>query len=583
MSGRYTGEKKSSGFHSQDDPASASMELETMAQNGNINPQLTGEQLNNYEPYQFYKGIENMENKNDSDGSEKDSEREENLIGKYEDSDDESEVPYSILTNTEKKLMSVILACVGLCSSISMPIYFPVLTVIREKFNITIEQVNLTVVCYLVFQAIAPVFTSTLADHLGRRPTILGCLIFGAAANIGLAVSNAYWLILFLRCCLAASVAPVISIGSGCVGDWVQRHERGTYIGIFSGFTLIGQGLAPFIGAVIDTWLGWRGIFWFSALVDGIVFLICLIFLPETKRSIVGNMSAKPPKFINNSPIVMFQKKRLTDINRSTVEVSGTKRKFNPLDTLSLLAYKQVFLTLIPTAILFSTWTMSQTTLTTILSDDYHYSTLKIGLCFFAPGMATIFGTLVSGRVIDYVYKRMKKQYNEKYSGSNEAPDMENMQNLQNNNDKDTPHSVTTPSNPPPFDLIRARLILYFVPSTLVGIAAIIYGWCVQKHVNVAPILVLAFIISIGSMYPLTVSSTLLVDLFPAKSATATSLVNLARCGLTSIFIACLDKMVRRMTVGGCYTFMGAIVFTANLMIFYLIRNSQEIMAKTHG
>ncbi|OUM54551.1 hypothetical protein BVG19_g3956 [[Candida] boidinii] len=571
MSGRYTSEDKSHRFYPKENPADVSGELE--AQHSYINTQLTGDQLNMHESYQAYSGIENMEHKTESDGSEKDSEREENLIGTYADSDDESEAPYSILTKTEKNFMSLILACVGLCSSISMPIYFPVLTVIREKFDITIEQVNLTVVCYLVFQAIAPVFTSTLADHLGRRPTILGCLIFGAAANIGLAVSNAYWLILFLRCCLAAAVAPVISIGSGCVGDWTQRHERGTYMSIFSGFTLIGQGLAPFIGAVIDTWLGWRGIFWFSALVDGIVFLACFIFLPETKRSIVGNMSARPLKLINKSPIVMLQNKRLIDTSRSTVEVSVTKKKFNPLETLYLLGYKQVFLTLIPTAILFSTWTMSQTTLTTVLSDDYHYSTLKVGLCFFAPGMATIFGTLVSGKVIDKVYKRMKKQYNEKCLESNEKIDMGNIQNLQNN--------IPTPSSLPPFDLVRARLILYFIPSSLVGIAAIIYGWCVQKHVNVAPILVLAFLIAFGSMYPLTVSSTLLVDLFPAKSATATSLVNLARCGLSSIFIACLDKMVKHMTVGGCYTFMGAIVITANLMIFYLIHHSQEIMAKT--
>lgn len=165
----------------------------------------------------------------------------------------DNNMPYTILTTAEIRWFSALLALIGLCSSISMPIYWAALTDIQNYFRITSEQANLTVTAYLVFQAVAPVFVSSSADYFGRRPVVLCCLIGGVCANIGLAVSNKYWLIMFLRCLLASCVAPLVSIDFAIVGDITTRRNRGGISGYVSGFTLIGQGIAPFLGAVFDS------------------------------------------------------------------------------------------------------------------------------------------------------------------------------------------------------------------------------------------------------------------------------------------------------------------------------------------
>ncbi|GMG27963.1 unnamed protein product [Ambrosiozyma monospora] len=133
------------------------------------------------------------------------------------------EPPYTILTDREKHMLSALLCSVGLVSCISMPIYWVALTEIQHDFHITEEQTNLTVTAYLVLQAISPMIFSNAGDSFGRRPVILTCLIGGVAVNVGLAVTNAYWLMIFLRCLLALFVSPVISINMSVVGDFTTR------------------------------------------------------------------------------------------------------------------------------------------------------------------------------------------------------------------------------------------------------------------------------------------------------------------------------------------------------------------------
>ena len=58
-------------------------------------------------------------------------------------------------------------------------------------------------------------FWGTLSDHIGRRPTTAACLGLLAASCIGLALvpTDAYWLLMVLRCLQAAGSASTIAIG----------------------------------------------------------------------------------------------------------------------------------------------------------------------------------------------------------------------------------------------------------------------------------------------------------------------------------------------------------------------------------
>ncbi|GME74964.1 unnamed protein product [Ambrosiozyma monospora] len=468
-----------------------------------------------------------------------------------------NEPPYTILTDRERYMLSALLSAIGLVSCISMPIYWVALTEIQHDFNITEEQTNLTVTAYLVLQAISPMVFSNAGDYFGRRPVILTCLIGGVAVNVGLAVTDAYWLMIFLRCLLAMFVSPVISINMSVVGDFTTRRNRGGIASIVSGFTLIGQALAPFLGSVMDTAWNWRAIFWFSAAFDGLVFALVLFLLPETRRTIVGNLSVVPKNWLYYSPVLVFLKKRLVN-DRSTL-MPKTAGGFNPFASLWLLRNPEVPLSLLPCSLVFATWTIAMATLSTSFVQDYGYSTLKVGLCFFSSGGATIIGTLTSGKMLDKVYRKMKKNYIEK-------------------NEELTEEGTETPAIP--FNILKARLGFYPVPALAVAGFTLMFGWCTSEHVNIAPIIIAMFVISLFTMFPMSSVNTLLVDLYPEMSGSAASLNNLFRCGMSAIFMSCLSKMNSSMTIGGTYSFMAGIDFVSISLILFLIHNSTSFLIK---
>lgn len=53
-------------------------------------------------------------------------------------------------------------------------------------------------------------------------------------ANIGLALTHVYWLLVVLRCVQAAGSASVIALGAGSIGDISSPKERGLYMAVFS-------------------------------------------------------------------------------------------------------------------------------------------------------------------------------------------------------------------------------------------------------------------------------------------------------------------------------------------------------------
>lgn len=82
----------------------------------------------------------------------------------------------------------------------------------------------------------APMIWGTMADRWGRRPMFMGCMLVLSLACVGLALvpTNAYWLLMLLRCLQAAGSASTIALGAGVIADIATRSERGGFFGLFS-------------------------------------------------------------------------------------------------------------------------------------------------------------------------------------------------------------------------------------------------------------------------------------------------------------------------------------------------------------
>ena len=481
-------------------------------------------------------------------------------------------IPHSRFGELEKWCLVVQCAFTGFFSSIASNIYYPVLTVIEEEFHITEEQVNITVVVYFILQGLSPSIMGGFADSLGRRPVVLTSVLTYCAACIGLARAQTYTQIVALRCLQAAGIAPVIAINNGIMGDVTTKAERGGYVGYVSGIQVIGGALGALIGALLAARWDWRAIFWFLAIGSGISSVFSIFLLPETRRTIVGNGSIRPRGIQNIAPVLSLPvvQKRL-HLNNPDLETLEAKEKVHTLAILDVLKGSEMDVVLFCSALQFGLWAAQQTSLSTALSKRYHYSVTKIGLCYLPGGICMLISMVSIGRYLNFAYQRLFNKH------QTWLKEQKSRLLNENNNDDKVVNKILDEDPYYTFNLCYARLHAAFVTITVSSACFCAFGWCIQAHTSVAPIVVFSALGSLFSICIIAMSSTLMVDFFPAKASTATGCLNLFRCSIAAIYVACLSRMVKAIDYGGMFTLLSGISVLSVLPMYWVVRRGKEL------
>lgn len=106
----------------------------------------------------------------------------------------------------------------------------------------------------------------------------IGCMIVLSVACVGLALvpTNAYWLLMLLRCLQAAGSASTVALGTsavphasrkflthygtgaGVIADIAAPAERGSFFGMWNIGPMVGPSIGPVLGGVLAENLGWR-------------------------------------------------------------------------------------------------------------------------------------------------------------------------------------------------------------------------------------------------------------------------------------------------------------------------------------
>ena len=480
--------------------------------------------------------------------------------------------PHSRFGVTEKWFLVIQCAFTGFFSTIGGNIYYPVLTIIEEKFRITEEQVNLTVVVYFILQGISPSIVGGLADAFGRRPVVIVSILIYCAACIGLATCQTYPQIVALRCLQSAGISPVIAINSAIMGDVTTKAERGGYVGYVSGFQVIGVALGALLGALLAARWNWRAIFWFLTIGSGICAVSLIICLPETKRTMVGNGSIRPKNIQNFAPILELPLvQRRLHLNDPDMETLEPKGKTNFFGFLGVLKLYEVDILLLSSGLQFAMWAAQQTGLSLALSKRYHYSVTKIGLCFLPGGICTLISVVVTGRYLNFAYRRSFSRYKVWWR------EEESRLLAEHNNNQEEVVKLMNGDPRYTFNLCKARLLPALVTMIISSACFCGFGWCIQRHTHIVGILVFSSLGSLFSNCLLTMSTTLLVDLFSSKASTATGCLNLGRCSFSAIYIACLSRMIQRLSYGGVFTLLAGISVLSSIPLYFLIFNGKKI------
>ena len=422
-------------------------------------------------------------------------------------------------------------------SGFASNIYFPAIPAVSTDLSVSTELINLTITCYMIFQGLSPTLWSALSDVKGRRITYLSTLAVFVGACIGLALTRHYAQLVVLRCLQSTGSASTIAIGAGVVGDITTREDRGGYMGFFQAGLLLPVAIGPVLGGALAGTLGWKSIFWFLAIYGAIFFVVLLLALPETLRSLVGKGSL-PVTGIAKSPLASLQRRR-HDVEKEVIlsteqPTSSPSKKIDLLGPVRILTSKSAIFAILFVAAHYTTWQMVLTATSTLFTQAYHLTETRTGLIFLANGIGSIIGTASTGKILDYDFRHLQRQ--SEASGT-EVP------------------------------LESARLRTVFIWSALQCASILVFGWTIDKRAHISAPIIGMFVLGWAAISIQSVVSTFLVDLYPKQSASATAALNLVRCLVGAGGTAVVGPLIARIGTGWTFTILAVLMLASSGLV----------------
>ncbi|KAH9889618.1 major facilitator superfamily transporter [Xylariomycetidae sp. FL2044] len=421
----------------------------------------------------------------------------------------------------QRRVLIYLLGYLSLASSLTANIYFPIVDLLSDRYEVSLQAINLTITLFVVFQGIAPSFWSPLSDSYGRRPVYLATFVVYTLASLGLAISDrSYPALLILRAMQSVGGSAVLSLSYAVVSDVCVHSERGRLIAPMMAATNIGPFIGPIIGggAILATGDP-RWCFRTLLIFGGSAALLIGFFMPETNRNVVGN-GAVPAK----------------GLWRTWWHIIGGKTGRgkmlipNPLPSLRIVFYADTFLTLWLAASPYALWCCVQTSITPIY-EQYGYNALEIGLCFLAGGAGIIAGGFVAGKLMDHNYQHVAR-------GSGLRVDRVRGDDMARF----------------PIEHARSRHSTRILLVSACAVAG--YGWAVQMQAHAAAPLVLQFYMGCKCTTLHQTYSALIVDVFPDRPGTAAAANNITHCTLSAAAVAILNPLVGAIGYGWFFTLL---------------------------
>jgi len=163
-----------------------------------------------------------------------------------------------------------------------------------------------------------------------------------------------------------------------------------------------------------------------------------------------------------------------------------------------------------------------------------------VGLCFLALGGGMIIGGLLTGKITDWEYRRVRDAILSSRGQSSEKM------------------AVVLDED---FPLENARLrtmpiYIFVLASSIIG-----YGWIVDTKASIAGAVILMVLVGWMVIACMNSAQVLIMDLFPTQGSAITACNNLLRCTTGAGYVSFIDVLTRKVGTGwACVVVAGALI-----------------------
>ncbi|PLN81419.1 major facilitator superfamily domain-containing protein [Aspergillus taichungensis] len=403
---------------------------------------------------------------------------------------DELKIPYTILSETEKRFLIAVVSTVNFLGPVTATIYYPALSPLARELNVSERQINLAITFYMIILETIPLLTAGFSNQNDRRLIHIGCLVAFAFAfvNIALALQISFPTLVSLRYLQSFSTSNISVVAAATVADVITRAERGKYLAYIT--------LGPNIGSAVGPIVGGHHLAPFVILATLLAILV-ICFLRETCRALVGNGSI---------PAAPYNKTLFDIIHPTTPQIPGN------IEETTLATFKRLescFIILYNTS-LYCGFTAVTSSLPALYEQTYGFNSLKVGLAYLPYVLGSTLSRWAVGNLADWNFAH--------------PPHTAGIT-IQKN------HQCAEQLARIPLELARLQLAFALAYLSTIFLAA--YGWVIQCEVHITAPLALLFLMGNTMTGTSSTLNLLNIDINAQRPATATAAMNFLRftCG----------------------------------------------------
>lgn len=172
-----------------------------------------------------------------------------------------------------------ILAATG---PLAIDMYLPGLPALESDLSTTSAGAQLTLAGFMWGIAAGQLIPGPLSDAYGRRRLLLGGAVLLVFATIACALAPNLTVLFLARLVQGFAGGTGMSLARAAVADLTKGNELARVFSLMMLISGIAPIVAPLIGGLMLTVVGWRGIFWLLVVITVIQLTAAVMFIPET-------------------------------------------------------------------------------------------------------------------------------------------------------------------------------------------------------------------------------------------------------------------------------------------------------------
>ncbi len=181
-----------------------------------------------------------------------------------------------------------LLALVTLSGTLAMHIFVPALPDAGRDLGAGTGAMQMTISLYILGLAVGQLAYGPLSDALGRRPVLMAGLGLYTLASLAAALAPGVEALIAARLLQSLGGCAGLVLGRAMVRDTAGPEDAVRRLALLTLMMLVGPGLAPVLGGVLASTLGWRSIFLLLAGLGAAAIALSWRLLPETGRRAGG-------------------------------------------------------------------------------------------------------------------------------------------------------------------------------------------------------------------------------------------------------------------------------------------------------